>query len=320
MATDRPKPRNKKTPSAKTSTSKSRVKKIGAVKQVTKRKGKTTKGSSPLRHATSYTFWVVLAIVAAIFLFFIGKLITDNAFVIRARFGEIVYPEGDVRGIDISHYQQDIDWDRVRNAEIDGVPIRFVFIKATEGADLIDENFNHNFYHARGNGFLRGAYHFFSTKSDPILQARHFCKIVQLDSTDMAPVLDVETHEGLSAAQLRRNVLRWMDYVENYYQVTPILYASSSFRKEYLNTPEFDRYPFWIAHYYIPKLKYKGEWKFWQHSDRGRIDGIDGHVDLNVFNGTYEELLALRVGNHEDKEGDGQGKGSRQERHHEAKE
>ena len=287
-------------PTAKPAVTKTkRVSKRPAAKKSTnKRKGKKS-SSSPFRHVTSYTLWTTLAVVAAILLFFIGKLIVDNAFVIQAKFGDIVYPEGDVRGIDISHYQDEIDWDRLRNADLNGVPIRFIFIKATEGTNIIDENFNQNFYHARGNGFVRGAYHFFSTSTDPILQAKHFCRIVQLDPTDMAPILDVEKRDGLTAAQLRTNVLRWMDYVEKHYGVTPILYTSYSFRKDYLNTPEFDRYPFWIAHYYVDKLSYKGEWKFWQHSDRGHVDGIKGEVDVNVFNGTYEDLLQLRVGEEE---------------------
>ena len=266
----------------------------GKPKATTKRKGKKN-SSSPLR-LTSYVLWIVLAIVAAIILFFVGRLIVDKAFNINAKYGEIVYPEGDVRGIDISHYQEEIDWDRLRNAELGGVPIRFIFIKATEGVDLIDENFNHNFYHARNNGFLRGAYHFFSTTTDPVRQAKHYCKIVQLDSTDIVPILDVEKRDGLTVAQLRTNVIRWMDYVEQHYGATPILYTSYTFRRDYLNTPEFDRYPFWIAHYYVDKLKYTGEWTFWQHSDRGHVDGIKGEVDVNVFNGTYHDLLQLRVG------------------------
>ena len=201
--------------------------KVRKPKTTTRRKGKK-KGSSPLRHVTSTALWITLAVVGAILLFFVGKLVVDNAFVIRAKFGDIVYPEGDVRGIDISHYQEDIDWDRLRNAELNGVPIRFIFIKATEGTNIIDENFNHNFYHARGNGFVRGAYHFFSTSTDPIQQAKHYCKIVQLDPEDIAPILDVEKRDGLSVEQLRTNVIKWMDYVEKHYGATPILYTSYS--------------------------------------------------------------------------------------------
>ena len=70
------------------------------------------------------------------------------------------------------------------------------------GVDLIDENFNQNFYHARGNGFLRGAYHFFSPVTDPVKQAKHYCRIVQLDPDDIAPILDVESRGGLTPLDL----------------------------------------------------------------------------------------------------------------------
>ena len=135
-------------------TAKTLSKRPVATKSTARRKAKKGKkhNSSPLLHVV----WIVLAVVAMILLFFVGKLVVDKAFNINAKYGEIVYPEGDVRGIDISHYQEDVDWDRLRNAELGGVPIRFIFIKATEGVNLIDENYNHNFYHARGNGFLRG--------------------------------------------------------------------------------------------------------------------------------------------------------------------
>lgn len=279
-------------------TAKTLSKRPVATKSTTRQKAKKGKknSSSPLRLVVG----IVLSVVALILLFFVGRIVVDKAFNINAKYGEIVYPEGDVRGIDISHYQEEVDWDRLRNADLGGVPIRFIFIKATEGVDLIDENFNQNFYHARGNGFLRGAYHFFSPFTDPVKQAKHYCRIVQLDPDDIAPILDVEKHDGLSVEQLRTNVIRWMDYVEQHYGATPILYTSYTFRRDYLNTPEFDRYPFWIAHYYVDHLQYKGPWTFWQHSDRGHVDGINGEVDVNVFNGSYEDLLELRVGEKEE--------------------
>ena len=61
-------------------------------------------------------------------------------------------------------------------------------------------------------------------------------------------------------------------------------------QKNYLNTPEFDRYPFWIAHYKVKKLRYKGAWDFWQHTEEGCIDGITGKVDFNVYNGSLDDL------------------------------
>ena len=249
-------------------------------KPATKRKPavntrKKPQAPSTFSRATRYTLWTLLALLAAILIYFISRVIIDNAFNIKARFGHITYPAGTVRGIDISHYQHEIDWDRLRNADIDGVPVSFALIKATEGTSIIDEYFNQNFYQARQNNIHRGAYHFLTTSSDPVAQARHFCKIVQLETGDIRPILDVERRDKLTPAQLR---------------TTPILYTSYKFRTDYLNTPEFDRYPLWIAHYYVERLRYKGQWVIWQHTDRGTVDGIEGHVDLNVFNGTHEDM------------------------------
>ena len=71
----------------------------------------------------------------------------------------------------------------------------------------------------------------------------------------------------------------------------------SDIQKNYLNTPEFDRYPFWIAHYKVKKLRYKGAWDFWQHTEEGCIDGITGMVDFNVYNGSLDDLQKLTIGN-----------------------
>ena len=70
-----------------------------------------------------------------------------------------------------------------------------------------------------------------------------------------------------------------------------------TFKKNYLNTPEFDRYPFWIAHYKVKKLRYKGAWDFWQHTEEGCINGITGKVDFNVYNGSLDDLQKLTIGN-----------------------
>ncbi|MCQ2112788.1 MAG: glycoside hydrolase family 25 protein [Bacteroidaceae bacterium] len=270
-------------------------------RQAAKKKGKAGKKGwwtafVEKLHIRKNLFWFSLIAIAAIFLFFAGEiLINKYSFQIRARFGDIVYPEGDVRGIDISHYQGEIDWDKVACTTIGGVPIRFVIVKATEGTDMLDEFFNQNFFQARHKGILRGAYHFFNPSSDPRRQAVYYCRMVQLEDDDLVPVLDVEKTGNLTPERLQKAVKVWMDYVENHYGVTPILYTSSSFRREYLNSPDFDKYPYWIAHYYVKQPKYQGRWYFWQHSDRAHVDGIKGHVDVNLFNGSYEDLLQLTV-------------------------
>ena len=245
----------------------------------------------------SVVFWTVLLVLCLIFsVFFWRTYINPYSFKVKALFGTIKYPDGKVRGIDVSHYQGEIDWDKLRNASLQGSPVSFVFIKATEGVDILDENFNQNFHYARRNDIIRGAYHFFSTKSSAEKQARFFCKMVQLEENDLPPVLDVESIGSYSQKDLQKEVLAWLRIVEKHYGVTPILYTSYKFKNKFLSSPEFDRFPYWIAHYYVRELQYKGEWTFWQHTDAGKVDGVKGFVDVNMFNGTYEELMSLTIG------------------------
>ena len=101
---------------------------------------------------------------------------------------------------------------------------------------------------------------------------------------------------GLSPDQLRKVALIWLNMVEKRYGVPPILYTNYKFKLDYLNTPEFKRYPYWIAHYYVRSLTYKGSWKFWQHTDCGRLPGIKEKVDLNIYNGSMYDLRRLCIG------------------------
>ena len=244
--------------------------------------------------------WALLTgicLVVALYLFlFYYFFVGPFSFRWKAIYGDPNYPQGyDVHGLDISHYQEYIDWERLRNATIQGKPVRFVFIKATEGISIIDENFNENFYQARQNDILRSAYHFFPPDVDAVKQAEFFLKQVHLEAGDLPPVLDVEKAGKLTVAQLQKAVLRWLEIVEKHYGVKPILYTGYSFRQQYLSDSRFDAYPYWIAHYYVSQLEYTGTWRFWQYTDVGTIDGIRGRVDCNIFNGTLQELHQLTI-------------------------
>lgn len=244
-----------------------------------------------------WAVWTGAILIGAIYLFiFYYFFVGPYSFRWKAMYGDPVYPEGfDVHGIDVSHYQSNIDWELVRNASLDTSPIRFVFIKATEGVSIMDENFNQNFYEAKRNGLIRGAYHFFSPDEDPGRQALFFLKQVHLEVGDLPPVLDVEKAGNLTDAQLKRAVKVWLDIVEEKVKVKPIIYTGYKFKMRYLNDPIFDSYPYWIAHYYVEKLTYKGKWRFWQHTDCGKVNGIKGNVDCNIFNGSLEELMSLTI-------------------------
>ena len=98
----------------------------------------------------------------------------------------------------------------------------------------------------------------------------------------------------------QQDILTWLHIVEDRYHVKPILYTYYKFKEKYLSTPVFEDYPYWIAHYYVDKVEYKGEWKFWQHTDVGKLPGIKGYVDFNIYNGSYYDLKKLTIGNQED--------------------
>lgn len=260
-------------------------------------KRKRGKKRNFLLHMPSYILWTLLAVVASIYVYFLyTTFISPYSFRWKNIYGTPVFPSGDIRGIDISHYQEEIDWYKLKNTDIHGDPISFIFVKATEGSNIIDENFNQNFYNSKKHEIIRGAYHFFTTTSSVERQARLFCKVVQLEDNDLPPVLDVETKGMYTKEKLQTEVLKWLDIVEKHYGVPPILYTSHKFRTTYLDDKRFNRYHYWIAHYYVDKLTYNGEWKFWQHTDVGKLDGIKGYVDVNIFNGSYADLIDLTIG------------------------
>ena len=199
-----------------------------------------------------------------------------------------------IHGIDVSHYQGNIDWQRLTQTRQSQFPIHFIFMKASEGGHYGDRVFQANFDSAKAYGFIRGAYHFYNPKTDPVRQADFFINSVKLDTGDLPPVLDIEKR-GDDARTLRRDLKIWLDKIERHYKVKPILYTSYKFKTRYLNDSIFDSYPYWIAHYYVDSVEYKGNWKFWQHTDVGTLPGIREKVDLNIFNGSLEELKCMTI-------------------------
>lgn len=260
-----------------------------------KRKHNRTKN----RHTSSKKGWwffgiaVIAIYIGAFYYFFVGP----TGFRWRALYGDPNYPEGyEIHGIDISHYQGEIDWQKLRTGMISKCPIRFVIIKATEGSSMVDKNFDQNFYNARDYGFIRGAYHFWSLKSSAREQAQFFLDRVKLEEGDLPPVLDVEhKKKDQPIDEFQRDILLWLHTVEDRYHVKPIIYTNYKFKLNYLSDKRFDGYPYWIAHYYVDKMEYKGEWKFWQHTDAGQLPGIVGTVDFNIYNGSYYDLKQLCI-------------------------
>ncbi len=210
----------------------------------------------------------------------------------------ILMPKGyAVHGIDVSKHQGDIDWKRVSQMKKNGIGISFAFIKATEGITRQDEKFEVNWKHAEQNGILRGAYHFYYPSRDADKQADNFIANVKLLPGDLPPVADIEYTNGRSAKKIREGLKVFLLRLEKYYKVKPVIYTNTNYYNTYLRG-NFDEYPLWIAGYYDHERFYNEfitPWYFWQHSEKGNVDGIRGKVDFNVFNGNLQKLKNMTV-------------------------
>ncbi|MBK7561320.1 MAG: glycoside hydrolase family 25 protein [Chitinophagaceae bacterium] len=208
-------------------------------------------------------------------------------------FGISIPESYSIHGIDVSKYQSMIAWEEVRMMKVKNIQLGFAFVKATEGIGNTDPQFKRNWKRTKDYGIIRGAYHFFVGSKDGRMQAENFIDQVELEPGDMPPVLDAEQLNGASAGQLKKEIKKWLEIVENYYQVKPIIYTNVDFYNKNLGV-EFDGYPLWVAHYYqTEQPRINRSWLFWQHSDEGRVNGIVSKVDFNVFNGDSLEFKNL---------------------------
>ncbi|MHC1776049.1 MAG: glycoside hydrolase family 25 protein [Lentimicrobium sp.] len=200
-----------------------------------------------------------------------------------------------VHGIDVSHHQGHIDWVEVDTMNVNGITIDFVFLKATEGITRQDLQFQRNWKKLKEGKILRGAYHFFHPSRDAAKQAENFIKQVKLETGDLPPVLDIEKSNRRSKKEIVEGALEWCRLIEEHYGVKPIIYTSPGFYDKYL-ADDFEDYPLWIAHYYkdLPRMHHR-KWQFWQHTDKAKVNGIKGLVDLNVYNGNLSKLQRMCI-------------------------
>jgi len=197
-------------------------------------------------------------------------------------------------GIDISEYQDKIDWDAVKEIE-GGYPIEFAFIRASVGNDRADYKFKKYWKKAKQKGLICGAYHYYRPNENSIAQAENFIAQVTLVEGDFPPVLDIEKlPKAQSIERLKVGLKRWLETVEKHYGVKPIIYSSESYYEDFLKE-DFEDYPFWIANYTAFYKEIDDEWSLWQFTENGKVSGINGPVDLNVYNGNSVEMKELLI-------------------------
>ena len=195
-------------------------------------------------------------------------------------------------GLDVSHFQGDVDWPSVAAAGK-----RFAITKATEGISYIDPNFTQNWQQIEQVNITRGAYHFFVPNDDAAKQAQHFIASVTLEPGDLPPILDIEEAQGEATGKLQSQIKVWLQTVEAHYGIKPIIYSDYSFLNTYLKDGFCD-YPLWMADYSSTPPEGVGCWPHWtilQFTDSGKVNGINGNVDLDRFVGTRQKWSSLLV-------------------------
>ena len=202
-----------------------------------------------------------------------------------------------IQGVDVSHYQGEIEWEQFREQGID-----FAFIKATEGSSFVDERYETNWENARAAGLYVGAYHFFSFDSPASSQAEHFIATVGDLSGTLPPTVDIEYYGNKlqnppEKEQVVSQLQELLSALEEKYGVKPVIYTTYTVYNKYIRN-EFEDYPLWIRNVYYSPGDIGRQWIFWQYSDTGTLLGTSGeekYVDLNVFYEDQKELEKLLV-------------------------
>ncbi|HEX9939765.1 MAG TPA: GH25 family lysozyme, partial [Longimicrobium sp.] len=187
------------------------------------------------------------------------------------------------RGVDISYWQGRVDWRAVEAAGIS-----FVYLRATEGTTVVDSTFRPHWAALGETRILRGASHRFRPAGDAAAQAEHFLSVAAPRKGDLPPMLDIEAVDDVPEERLVHGVRTWLRIVEQRTGVRPIVQTLPA------DSTVID-YPLWIAEYGVQAPSVE-KWVFWQHSQRGRVPGIENVVDLDWFNGTDAELRRLAIG------------------------
>ena len=186
----------------------------------------------------------------------------------------------DYDGIDVSSYQKDIDWDAVCRDK----RIRFVYVKATEGATYTSPHFRYNIENARKHGLKVGSYHFLRTTSSLQSQFENFTRAVKPEEQDLVPLIDIEQRGNWTPRQIVDSLEVFIKMVSKHYNCRPMIYTMTSFYNKYLAS-HFKKYPLFIARYSesAPELNDGAHYTLWQYTDQGTVKGIDHAVDMCRF-------------------------------------
>ncbi len=234
-------------------------------------------------------FILITCVVALVGIIVVASLVLSGAILLNNPSKE-KYP---VRGVDVSAYQGEINWETLSKQNIE-----FAFIKATEGSSFVDRNFEYNYEEALKTDLRVGAYHFFSFDSGGQTQADNFIETVEKVENMLPPVVDFEFYGDKEnnppeAEGVRAELAVLLEQLEDYYGRKPIIYATGKAYNMYLSG-HYSEYDIWIRNVFFKPGKLDGkEWTFWQYSSRECLEGCSGeekYIDMNVFNGSLEQF------------------------------
>ena len=189
----------------------------------------------------------------------------------------------EVRGIDVSHHQKQINWNLVSKDNIS-----FVYVKATEGKTYKDPRFDENIKGALKVGLPVGAYHYFRMTSGAREQFYNFRKALKNYTCQLIPMVDVETSDGRSVRELRDSLDVFISLIKAEYGCAPMIYGTQRSYNTYC-APRYNGYHLYIGRYGAnePVIKGKGTYSIWQYTESGKVKGIHASVDICKFNPKY---------------------------------
>lgn len=189
-----------------------------------------------------------------------------------------------VHGIDISHYQGTVFWETVG----DNTKMAYVYLKATEGGDNVDDRYKENIDLAHRYGLKVGSYHFYRARIPQETQLRNFMAQCRPGDQDLIPMIDIETRSGLSADEFQDSIFKFLLLVEKAYKQKPLIYTGANFYDANFQH-KLDDYKIMIAQYTTrePVLRDGRDITMWQYTGKGHIGGINGYVDKSRFMGSH---------------------------------
>lgn len=220
---------------------------------------------------------------------------TKRTSFIYSDFGVKIPANYALMGIDVSHHQGDINFEEAVKMTENGDSLEFVYIKATEGTDFCDQNFDKNAEGFAAYKMRYGFYHYYLPHESAEAQALYFCETIKAYNMKLKPVVDIEVIEQASNKELVDSLTHFLNRVEEILTYRPLIYTYTSFYEDYLMGTKLDKELYWLAAYTSknPYIENKNV-VMWQFTDHATVNGIGTAVDLNVAKSIFREKVILK--------------------------